>query len=968
MSLGLASTIVITEEDPQVVGLPNIPTAVAGSVGVCQRGAVGVAKLSTTFSEWVRNFGGFVSYGDAAIAAMGFFLQVSQGVYWQVRTVHYSGGAKTSSQSTIDIPNGDTAAVGKGRVFSRKRGPYKLADSDTLVFVIDAGAQANQSVTFTASAAAMESGSAENFDVSTNDTLSISVNGGSVKTHQFVGADFPGGSPTNAVTAEDMAAAINANFPGIKATVTSGGTKVTLTSDRKGNTSAITVSGTANTALGFAASASGAGNLANADSVTAAQLKTLIEASTSFIEVSDVDGQVKFERSEGGSTKSIQVDVSSTADDSSKLFLDNDVHTGQDGAVTYGTVEGTIDGPWELADGDNLQVKVDGGGAQTATFSGTAATLECATAETYDFSGGKTLTLKLDEGDTQTITFVDGDFAVPAAATADEVAAVINAQLTGGKAKVTSAGTKVTIDSDTKGLSSAVQIIGGDANAELGFTTGLVKGTGNVQSLAAITFYEVKELVEAAASGVVVEANGAKVNIVRVDPGSTKTVQVDAASSAETVFGFPTTVQAGSSGAAQDTLRFLGADDGDYPSGMSVIISDATSGVPAEFNATFKQGNAVVEFYANLTMDNAATRFVEDVLADPTTPSPLFRALDLAATGDALARRPANGTYSVWTVPANANGLTGLTDTDFVGNSSDGNGLYALDVVANLTIVTIPGQASAAVHLGMVTYCETQRKGLCFAILDPPASLTATQMVDYVENTAALLNLTDKAAIYWPRIKTTNPNKDVFGNENSIVVAPSGFIAGVYARNDRRPGGVYEAPAGVENGIIRGCVGFETNEVLKETVRDIIYPKLINPITKVEGFSRCIDGSRTLRETSPFPTIGERRGVIFIEKTLEIGLQFIRHKNNTKKLRMRAQRTTTAFLLIQLRLEAFRETDPKKAFSVDFGDALNPPTEQFARRMNGRIALATAKPVDYVVLKFAQDQRALLEELAEAVG
>ncbi len=44
---------------------------------------------------------------------------------------------------------------------------------------------------------------------------------------------------------------------------------------------------------------------------------------------------------------------------------------------------------------------------------------------------------------------------------------------------------------------------------------------------------------------------------------------------------------------------------------------------------------------------------------------------------------------------------------------------------------------------------------------------------------------------------------------------------------------------------------------------------------------RCkfIDGSRTLRGGSNFPYSAERRGVIFIERSLKQGLQFARHKN-----------------------------------------------------------------------------------------
>jgi hypothetical protein len=948
------------------VGLPSVPTAVIGAVGVCQRGPVGVARLTTSFPDWVKIFGGFITQGDAAIAAMGFFLQVGTGQFWQVRTVHYTTGVKTSSQSYIDLLTGTVGAVGKGRVISRNPAPYSLVDSDTLELKVDGGAPVV--VTFTATSAVKESVGVGNYNLSVNDTLTIQVDGGIVQSHTFVPSDFPGGSPLNNITTLDMALAINANFTGVKAETTSGGTKVTVSTDRVGSGAALVFGGSANTVLGFI-SASGTGNLSDAKNTTVAQLKTIIEGFVSGVTVSEYIGRLMIERSVGGSTKSVEVDAASTSDATDKLNLDNNVHNGEDGNITYGKSAGSIAGPWTIAEGDTIDISVDGGGTQTATFSGVQATIESVNSETLSMAGGKTLNISVDGGLAQPITFVDGDFAVPAAATADEVAHVINKQLTGGYAIVTSGGLKVSIRSDSKGLSSSIKIVSGTANTVWDWDApNTFFGSGNVNSLDAVTFEEAKSVIEAAVSGVVVVQDGSNISIERVDPGATKTVQVEASSTADSKFGFDNSTYGGTAGAAVDTLKIRGKDDGSYPGSTSVVIEDATSGDASEFNLVFKESGVTIESFPNVTMDSSVSRYVIDVLADPNNPSIYYDGVDLAAPGTALEKRPVNGTYTAWTVPANADGLTAIDYNDFVGLSAYGNGLYALDTVDTITLVIIPGQASANVHLGMITYVETARKGLAFTILDPPASLDAPSMVTYVDTTAGLLNLSDKAAIYWPRIQIANPDKNIYGSANTVIVAPSGFIAGVYARNDLRTGGVYEAPAGVDLGIIRGCVGFETEEVLKEAVRDVVYPKLINPITKLSGFARHIDGSRTLKETSPFPTIGERRGVIFIEKTLYLGLQFARHRNNTKKLRMRLKRTTVAFLLAQLRVGAFRTDVPRDAFSVDYGDSLNPPTEQFARRVNGRIALATAKPTEYVVLKFAQDERALLEEIAEATG
>src|SRR5690606_37423544 len=122
-------------------------------------------------------------------------------------------------------------------------------------------------------------------------------------------------------------------------------------------------------------------------------------------------------------------------------------------------------------------------------------------------------------------------------------------------------------------------------------------------------------------------------------------------------------------------------------------------------------------------------------------------------------------------------------------------------------------------------------------------------------STAALLGLSEHAAIYWPRVKVLNPSRSVFGSAAELVVPPSGHIAGVYARVDgSAPGGVYKPPAGIEHGKLLGVLGFETDEVLDEAKRDLVFPKRINPLTAFPGVPRHIDGARTLKGDGNFPS------------------------------------------------------------------------------------------------------------------
>lgn len=413
------------------------------------------------------------------------------------------------------------------------------------------------------------------------------------------------------------------------------------------------------------------------------------------------------------------------------------------------------------------------------------------------------------------------------------------------------------------------------------------------------------------------------------------------------------------------TLKLDAKSDGTWGNFLKATIAAPTSGKTTEFNLTILLNGLAVESWPNLSMTDADPNYVETVINHATLGSKYVVATDLDSATAAPGDLPALGTTAFFA--SGADGLGSLADTDFSGGSGANGktGLRALDAVLNLSLLIVPGRATSAVQNAMITYCEVTRGRQAFAILDPPAATSASGMVTYVDTTAALGGLSEFGAIFWPRIKVVNPNKTVFGSADNITVAPSGHIAGVFARIDGSvPGGVYVPPAGIDNGVLFGCVGFETDDALDEDKRDLIYPRKINPLTSKPGQPRYIDGVATLKDTGNFPTIAERRGAIFIEQSIKAGLEFARHKNNTPALRAGVARTVTAFLLIQMRNNAFRSSDPATAFFVDFGEALNPTSEQFVRKLNGRVGLATAKPAEFISVLFSQDTRAFQEELA----
>lgn len=131
---------------------------------------------------------------------------------------------------------------------------------------------------------------------------------------------------------------------------------------------------------------------------------------------------------------------------------------------TSATKTATNDGPYDMAAGDTLVVNIDGGGNETITFDaaagsatdtttytgGTAASVTDTTSYAVADQDTKTEKFTIDGGAEQTVTFAGST------TTALQVAAQINAQLTGASANVV--GGQVVVTSDSVGVDSSIVV------------------------------------------------------------------------------------------------------------------------------------------------------------------------------------------------------------------------------------------------------------------------------------------------------------------------------------------------------------------------------------------------------------------------------------------------------------------------------------------------------------------------------
>src|SRR5207302_8412030 len=104
------------------------------------------------------------------------------------------------------------------------------------------------------------------------------------------------------------------------------------------------------------------------------------------------------------------------------------------------------------------------------------------------------------------------------------------------------------------------------------------------------------------------------------------------------------------------------------------------------------------------------------------------------------------------------------------------------------------------------------------------------------------------AAFYYPWIRVLDPV-----TRGEIALPPSGFVAGIYARNDVNRA-VFKAPA---NEVVTGALVFEVT--LNKSQQEVFNPEGINCIRYFEGRGNRLSGARTITSDRDWKYVNPRR-------------------------------------------------------------------------------------------------------------
>jgi phage tail sheath protein FI len=199
------------------------------------------------------------------------------------------------------------------------------------------------------------------------------------------------------------------------------------------------------------------------------------------------------------------------------------------------------------------------------------------------------------------------------------------------------------------------------------------------------------------------------------------------------------------------------------------------------------------------------------------------------------------------------------------------------------------------------------------------------------------------AALYYPWVRVLDPV-----TRTEINLPPSGFVAGIYARNDVNRA-VYKAPA---NEVVNLAIGFET--FLNKSQQDVLNPEGINCFRFFEGRGFRLWGARTISSDPEWKYVNLRRYFAYLERSVDKGTQWAVFEPNGPQLWGTVRRTIEDFLFNEWQMGALLGDKPEKAFFVRCDRSTMTQNDLDNGRLVCLIGVAPLRPAEFVIFRIGQ--------------
>lgn len=414
------------------------------------------------------------------------------------------------------------------------------------------------------------------------------------------------------------------------------------------------------------------------------------------------------------------------------------------------------------------------------------------------------------------------------------------------------------------------------------------------------------------------------------------------------------------------------ANPGKWGANLQVAVWKPATAPADQFNLNIRE----VKTTAGVTSVVASESYL-NVSAKPGTPT---YAPDVVNAASALVRLDAGeDSGSPKAAQPDARGvlpaeawiaLTGGADSNpptgdqLIGTETAGTGLWALDRIAPavFNLVCLPAAArlgdsgkppeatkpSAAYQTAIAKAAAFARDRRAFLLVDPPAEVaTVAQLLTWFP--AADQLATPNAAIYFPRLMVADP----LNGGRLRNTAPSGTMAGVYARTDATRG-VWKAPAGVDTTL----TGASLAANLTDAEQGALNPMGVNVLRTFPIYGSITWGARTLygadQRASEWKYVPVRRTALFIEESLMQGLRWVVFEPNDEPLWTQIRLNVDSFMNGLYRRGAFQGATAEQAYMVACDATTTTQGDIDSGIVNVLVGFAPLKPAEFVLLRIQQ--------------
>ena len=267
-----------------------------------------------------------------------------------------------------------------------------------------------------------------------------------------------------------------------------------------------------------------------------------------------------------------------------------------------------------------------------------------------------------------------------------------------------------------------------------------------------------------------------------------------------------------------------------------------------------------------------------------------------------------------------------------------------LDNITDVSLLAVPG-VPGMFDAG-VTYCENRPLrdiffiGETFEIDDEPAEAEAYRK--------GIIKPNSYGAVYFPWIKSP----DLSGQSTTpVLLPPSGFIAGLYARIDNTRG-VWKAPAGTEASI-SGATGLAID--LSDIEQGNLNKISVNCLRRFDLAGIVSWGARTVHTDPEYKYVPVRRTAIMLRRSIYDGIQWAVFEPNDHRLWASLRTNIGAFMNGLFRAGAFQGEKASDAYFVrcGLGDTME-QSDIDRGQVIVSVGFAPLKPAEFVIVRIQQ--------------